>query len=395
MFDVNLFEEKLAAIDVEKFWRDGWLIVPDVYSDEEVEQMRAEALEHVKEGGEIATSPLKHVLTDGRMTAVARKLLGTDEVLYGGDSSATNNGKIRAWHKDNTDRLDANAPDWDDRYTQLRFGIYLQDHTQHTGGLNLKTGAHDICDLTSGPTIYVKNNPGDMLVWSMRMTHSGAGTLLKDPSARFPEPEEFNKFPPEEICPEHENRIAVFVHLGANDKHGRRYLDYLRTRTYMVNGWRKRPWSPELVKELEESGLTVRDMPKEVLNDPRAGLNKLWAPYPYQDKQGKFQAVSQESAPKPAPKPSPEASKSAPSTPATPSPKDAAPKPAAPKPSTPQSGAATRKAPASAKARYAAAVRRRTRGIFAGAIEGWHDGGPTAERKARELYRAELRRLRS
>ncbi|GGB25627.1 hypothetical protein GCM10011492_14680 [Flexivirga endophytica] len=356
-----MFEKALAELDVEKFWRDGYAILPDAYSDAEVEQMRAEARHHKQhsKGGDLTSGPLRHTLTDGRMISVARKLLGTEEILYGGDSSATINGKIRVWHKDNTDRLDAAAPDWDSRYTQLRFGIYLQDHTEHTGGLNLKIGAHDICDLSSGQTLYLKNSPRDLLVWSMRMTHSGAGTLLKDPTARFPEPHEWNAFPADEIAPEHEERMAVFAHLGADDKHGRRYLDYLRTRTYMVNGWRANPFTPEILEELQEAGFTVRDMPAEVKDDERAGLFKEWAPYPYPAKgTGDFVIAGRPGK------------KSAPVTPAPAAAPAAAPAPAAgPQPA--------RVGPTTAE-RYRAAAKRRLRGVASGARRGWQEAAPKA-----------------
>lgn len=346
-----MFEKALAELDVEDFWKNGFAILPDAYTDDEVEQMRDEARQHRQfgKGGDLVSGPLRHAITDGRMIAVARKLLDTDEILYGGDSSATINGKIRVWHKDNTDRLDHAAPDWDSRYTQLRFGVYLQDHTAHTGGLNLKRGSHDICDLSSGETLYVKNSPRDLVVWSMRMTHSGAGTLLKDPAARFPEPNEWNTFAEEEIAPEHDERIAVFAHLGANDKHGRRYLDYLRTRTYMVNGWRANPFTPEALKELEAAGYTVRNMPAEVTGDERAGLFKEWAPYPYQAKgTGEFVIAARPGAKPVAPKPAPAAAP--------------APVAAPPQPSFTQ--------------RYGRAAKRRLRGVAAGARKGWADAAP-------------------
>lgn len=356
-WEVILFEQALAELDIDEFWRKGYVIIPDAYTDEEVERMRAEVLEHrANGGGELSNSPLRHVLTDGRMAAVAKKLLDTDRILYGGDSSATINGVIRVWHKDNTDRQDADAPDWDDRYTQLRFGVYLQDHTEHTGGLNLKVGSHDICDLTSGPTLYCQNKPNDMLVWSMRMTHSGAGTLLKDPNARFPEPTEWNDFPEDEVAPAHDDRMAVFVHLGADDKHGRRYLDYLKTRTYMVDAWRRKPFTQETIDELGAVGIVVRDLPAEVKDDKRAGQSEQWAPYWYVGKV--------EPAPKavpPAPRPAPR-----------PAPATVAP--------TPSSG------PAPSRAfipRYSRATKRRLRGVIGGAKKGWNDSQPKAKKAAR------------
>lgn len=167
------------------------------------------------------------------MAAVARKLLGTDDLFYSGDSAVTINGTQKGFHKDNADRVDPQAPDWEDRYTQLRFGIYCQDHSEHTGGLNLRIGSHDIANTTEGENLYVKTKPGDLAVWNMRITHSGNGMLLKDPQAPYPLPTEHDTFAPEEVADADGDRIAVFVHIGANDKHAKRYSDYTKTRTYL------------------------------------------------------------------------------------------------------------------------------------------------------------------
>ncbi|KYH45619.1 hypothetical protein [Branchiibius sp. NY16-3462-2] len=342
------FEKSLQDLDVDAFWTEGYAILPDVYTEEEVAQMRDEVMANATVGGELTAGPLKHVLTDGKMAAVAKKLLDTDDVIYGGGSSATINGKIRVWHKDNTDRLDEKAPDWDDRYTQLRFGIYLQDHTEHSGGLNLKPGAHDICDLSSGKTTYVRSRPTDLLVWSMRMTHSGAGTLLKDPDRPDPEPKEWDSFSEEEVAPLHENRLAVFAHIGANDKHARRYLDYLRHRTYIANMWRNHPFTPETIAELEAAGLTVRNMPAEVIDDPRAGGWKEWQPYWYPGKADpEPQIVYREKVVE------------------VPAAAPAAAKPAASQAFVP---------------RYSRAVKRRLSGVTEGAVNGWHGAAPKGAR---------------
>jgi hypothetical protein len=278
-----MIDQALETLDVDQFWERGYAILHDVYTPEEIQQIREEAYASKGGGGDLLANPrMRHLLTDGRMAAVARKLLGTEEIFYSGDSSFTINGTQKGWHKDNTDRLDPKAPDWESRYTQLRFGIYCQDHIEHTGGLNLKVGSHDIPNLKDGETLYVKTRPGDLAVWSMRITHSGNGMLLKDPEAPFPEPTEHDKFSPDEVAPADGDRIAVFAHLGANDSHGKRYADYLKTRTYMVNAWRKLPYDDAIRQEAKDAGFTLRDMPAEVMDDPNAGLNELWQPYPYE-----------------------------------------------------------------------------------------------------------------
>ena len=286
-------EQAVASIDVDDFWTKGYTIIRGFYTPEEIAEFRKGAYASRGRGGDLLANPmLRHVLLDPRLIGVARTLLGTDDIVYTGDSSFTINGTQRGWHKDNTDRLDAKAPDWESRYTQLRFGIYCQDHAEHTGGLNLRVGSHDIPNTSDGECLYVKTRPGDLAVWSMRISHSGNGMLLKDPSAPYPLPNEQEQFSPDEVAPADGDRIALFMHLGANDAHAQRYADYLKTRRYMVDAWRKQPYEPEVLEQARAAGLTVRDMPSEVINDPTAGQNETWQPFPYETKAPASEATS-------------------------------------------------------------------------------------------------------
>ena len=290
-------ERAIDALDVDQFWERGYAILPDVYGPEEIAALREEVYASRGFGGDLLANPrLRHVLTDGRMVAVARKLLGTQDLFYSGDSSFTINGKQKGWHKDNADRVDPHAPDWDGRYTQLRFGIYCQDHSEHTGGLNLRIGSHNLRNTTEGENLYVKTKPGDLAVWSMRITHSGNGMLLKDPDAPFPLPNEHDNFSPDEVAQPDGDRIAVFAHIGANDKHAKRYSDYTKTRTYLVDAWRKRPYDDEARQAAKDAGLHLRDMPAEVMDDPNAGLNELWQPFPYETQKSEPAPTTAQSA---------------------------------------------------------------------------------------------------
>ena len=278
-------EQAIANLDVETFWEKGYAVLPGVYSPQEVAALRQAAYESREQGGDLLANPrLRHVLLDGRMIEVARKLLGTDDIVYMGDSSVSINGTQRGFHKDNTDRLDPQAPDWESRYSQLRFGIYCQDHSKHTGGLNLRIGSHDVPDTTTGENLYLQTTPGDLAVWNMRISHSGNGMLLKDPSAPFPLPDEQDSIPADEVAPRDGDRIAIFAHLGADDAHAKRYGDYLKTRTYMVDAWRERPYDAEALEEARTVGLTIRNLPDEVMSDPNAGLHEKWKPFPYEKK---------------------------------------------------------------------------------------------------------------
>ncbi|MGL5849843.1 MAG: hypothetical protein ACRCZD_03580, partial [Phycicoccus sp.] len=158
-------EQVVDGIDIDDFWEKGYTILPGFYTQEEIAEFRTGAYESRGRGGDLLANPaLRGVLLDPRLVSVARTLLDTDDIVYTGDSSFTINGTQRGWHKDNADRLDARAPDWSGRYTQLRFGIYCQDHSEHTGGLNLRHGSHDIPNTTEGENVYVKTRPGDLAI---------------------------------------------------------------------------------------------------------------------------------------------------------------------------------------------------------------------------------------
>ena len=271
-------------VDVDAFWRDGYQVLPGVYSPEEIQKFREGAQASRSHGGDLLSNPhMKHALTDGRMAEVAKQILGSDDVWYAGDSSFTINSNQHGYHKDNADRLDPKAPDWQGRYTILRFGIYLQDHYKHTGGLNLRHASHNSPSLTEGKHLYIRNRPGDLAVWSLRTSHSGNGTLLKFPRWKSPEP----PVKPEEFpwyyrpAKPDGDRMAVFAAIGLNDAHHDRYVEYLKTRTYICRIWGKSHYDDATIAEAEANGLKVRNVPKEIEGDDTVGQNEKWAAIPY------------------------------------------------------------------------------------------------------------------
>jgi hypothetical protein len=270
------------AVDVEGFWQNGYTIVRDVYSAGEIKRLREAASASLGRRGDLLANPLmRHVLLDGNFVAIARRILGTDDIWYSGDSSFTINSKQRGFHKDNVDRQDPNGPDWNGRYTLLRFGIYLQDHWRHTGGLNLRAGSHNTADHAYGRNVYVRTRVGDVAVWSMRTTHSGNGVLLKFPRWVHPEPARIPRIPAWAVAPHDGDRIAVFAALGPRDAHHDRYVEYMKTRTYLVNSFRASQYDDETLAAAVAAGLKVRDVGREIEGDDSVGRNEKWEPIPY------------------------------------------------------------------------------------------------------------------
>jgi hypothetical protein len=270
-------------VDVDGFWENGYTIVRNVYSPDEIKQFRDGAIESRGKGlGDLLANPrMRPALVDGNFVEIARQILGSDDIWYSGDSSFTINSKQRGFHKDNVDRKDPAGPDWQGRYTLLRFGIYLQDHWSHTGGLNLRAKSHNTTDHAYGKNIYVRTRVGDVAVWSMRTTHSGNGVLLKFPRWVYPEPSQIPKIPAWAIAARDGDRIAVFAALGLHDAHHDRYVEYLKTRTYMVDSFRASHYNGDALAAAAKVGLHVRDVGTEIQGDDSVGKNGKWEPIPY------------------------------------------------------------------------------------------------------------------
>lgn len=274
----------VANVDVNDFWANGYTIIRNVYSPDDIEAFRRGASASVGTKGDLLANPnLRRVLVDGNFVSIAQQILGSDDIWYAGDSSYTINSGQRGFHKDNTDRDDPNAPDWQNgRYTVLRFGVYLQDHLQHSGGLNLRGKSHDVVPLTEGKNIYVRTGVGDVAVWSLRTTHSGNGIQLRFPRHGTVDPKKIKSTPSWNVLPAATTeRMALFAAIGLNDAHHDRYVEYLKTRTYMADTFRNSVYDAEALAEAKEAGLSVRDLRIEIEGDDTVGKKALWEPFPY------------------------------------------------------------------------------------------------------------------
>jgi len=273
------------TVDVDEFWKDGFTLIRGAYTPEEIAQFRKDSLaQRGKHKGDLLSNPyMNRIMLDGKMADIARQILDREDLVYYGDTAIAIRPGSPGWHKDNADRRDANAPDWKSDYTQLRFGVYLQDHYKHSGGLNVRRGSHNIPDFTTGEVVHLRSRIGDIGVWSMRITHSAAGTLLKWAPGRnrHPDPFKLEGINPKHILPKAEERIAVFSAIGAEDEHADRYLEYLKTRTYAAQQMRGTYYTDEQIAGMQNLGVKVRQMRPEVEADPEAGKNKKWEPIPY------------------------------------------------------------------------------------------------------------------
>lgn len=293
--------------DRDRFERDGYLVIRGAFSADEVEAYRSYLAERLSgnetylETDVLRDPMLSSFVSDGRLISVTRQLLGGTPVYFG-DSSANlykEAAPVGTFHKDNTDRHDIDAPDWQGPYPLIRFGLYLQDHSRQGGGLMVRAGSHkrvarnrkvevlgeEVFGWLSGRTRYVFTGIGDLVVWNMRLTHAGMGRFLRGPIPR-PVTERTQRIIPVALQSKvAQTRYSMFASFAREGDSLDRHLRYLKTRAYMVAMWRASRVEPEDCRRFEELGAKLLDMHAEMDRAAAAGeplgQYQKWSPLPY------------------------------------------------------------------------------------------------------------------
>jgi hypothetical protein len=296
--------EPSPAVDSNKFWRDGYLIVRNVFRKSEIEAFRQMMYDTRDLTGDLLSNPrLRNILLDPRILDIAQQLLGQTPV-YWGESTAQIGVSPRGWHKDNVDRENMNGPDWRGKYDMIKFAVYPQDHYSHSGGLNIRRGSHNTTLLDGLPRLvgqnrYMNTRIGDVIVWNMRATHSGSGFLLKFPrwlqlepdcGPRLPYSLDFigrlsqklhgrrtslAKIPNLLIAPQERERCIIFFTMGADGPHLNRYLAYLKTRKFMIDIWSNSLYDESVWEAAKDKNIVIRDMRQEIKHEAGLGCENF------------------------------------------------------------------------------------------------------------------------
>lgn len=270
---------QLSVSAVNRFNRRGWLIVRGLFSSERVEGLRHEvfqSLERVSSGLEpptdlLANPALHGIVHDPDLIRLAQQLLGGQPVYFG-DASYAIVGRgydelrdATGYHRDNTDRSDTRAPDWQSPYTLVRFGIYLQDHRHHSGGLLVRNGSHMRMNRGWKNYLhdrYLNTEVGDVGVWNMRLQHAGVGRAWRFASFWGIPPAIQDRIPKSLQLPRWtRERAAIWVSYGREGPHLERHCKYLLTRTERLEMWRNSYYSDDVLAQCAKAGLRVIDMP--------------------------------------------------------------------------------------------------------------------------------------
>jgi hypothetical protein len=262
----------LSVINKEQFDKDGFLIFKNLFTSNEIEQLRLDCYKQYEDdfakgltydikntnarsvkGDLLSKKHLKKVLLDDRVVNIAKGLLGPD-VVYFGDSNFQLGVGHRGYHRDNVDRDFNSGPDWEGEYPIIRFGLYMQDHTKYSGGLKVQRGTHK---KPTGESIILDINIGDLVVWNLKTRHSGNAIRLKLLS-NLPIDYLEKRVPDFLKKDESKERVACFFTFGLKGKHLDRYVsEYLSKAKAALDNIKNSPLDIETKKELETKGIGI------------------------------------------------------------------------------------------------------------------------------------------
>lgn len=281
----------LSAEQKEHFDRDGYVVIPDVLSADDVSAMRRflESLfdsgvtykgdVQIRGGVEGRGGGVRHdifsrypemrfLMTHPAILGALRSLLGPDFVFL--PEMAAHDSRYGHWHKDTTPMERAGVTfHWAPDFRFVECGIYLQDNDEHGGGLDVVAASHlepdhtppapkvtllqraraklglPIAQPVEAPVqehaISIPSAAGDLVIFDFHINH-----MATQPTACSVDEVPLDK-----------RKLAIFFACSANNRHVAPYVDFIRGQYEHLKAGHEYP--QELRELALKSGVGVPD----------------------------------------------------------------------------------------------------------------------------------------
>lgn len=277
----------LTAEQVEHYRTYGYLRIPNFLSPAEVEKFKTACKKRLP--GDIGgLDEFDHLTLQPRIVSVMKDLLG-DTILYPGLSFSRTDDfpdkyGSRGYHSDVAYEDDNFSP----LYPIINTGFYLQDHTVWSNALKVIPKSHTrkciytrsfiegfkkviqfalngkwrdasvVFDLS--PSINLENRPGDMLIWSTRIHHSGYGMRPR----WFPKislhPLLENIFPSWFFLPPNPERDVILTIYAAPSETFEEYMKVQKRKSHRREHFlASKLETPEVQALARQAGITIRN----------------------------------------------------------------------------------------------------------------------------------------
>ena len=175
----------------ESLRNNGFVVIPHVYTTEEIDKMRSISLNYFQNGGgfknagghakpdwikEDNLSDLLNLFDMKKIETIVSHHVG-ENVSFIGHNDLHLNRSV-GWHKDQLNgearRFQIHSP-WETIEDQTmkiyKVNFYLQDHSKNNDGLTVRAGSHKYPELNRGIVKQVFPKSGDIVLSDQRITH--------------------------------------------------------------------------------------------------------------------------------------------------------------------------------------------------------------------------------
>lgn len=273
--------------------KNGYLVIPNFITKEESEQFRKGCYRALNEEeyncDTLGIPEFNKFSLSPKMISVVRQVLQTPAIHYLCLSQTRANDNMtglnfRGWHSDST----PDNFDYSEDYPVINTGIYLQDHIHHSNGLKVWPGSHmhrchlfksfkdyflsilaDIKHLRfkilmqklrPSRSVNIPSGPCDLIIWSMRLHHSGYAVRLKIfPNLSLP-PLVENWIPHFLRLPKEKSRCAVISAFGRPSELLEKYMALQRVKKSRMKYYLNSPLTNEnIINMAKLENVTLRN----------------------------------------------------------------------------------------------------------------------------------------
>ncbi|MDD1427161.1 phytanoyl-CoA dioxygenase family protein [Dolichospermum sp. ST_sed9] len=184
--------------------KDGFILIRGVLTEDEVTNLRKTLEAYFLHRGvqifgglsqpnaAVLIPELDWVFSHPKIIDALKNLVENEKLMFTSHCDI-HSGIVAGWHKDdgtssgksNLGYFDCLTYDVEDCQV-YKVAIYLQDHTNNLAGLKVKPGSHKIASTEVGEEVYLKTRVGDVIIFDVRLTHSGQSDILPIPWLRKP-----------------------------------------------------------------------------------------------------------------------------------------------------------------------------------------------------------------
>jgi hypothetical protein len=193
---------RIDDILAQKIEQDGFVIVKNLFAKNEIEKLREIVKNHFSHKGvpcaygltqpnaAVEVPEIEWLFYHPKILSVMRQLLGQETIMFTSHCDV-HSRTMSGWHKDDGFQVMEGGyfgePMYDNPNCRVyKVALYLQDHFYNLGGLTVRKGSHHFPSIDEGEEVYLKTRVGDIIVFDVRLTHTGQRDFVPISQLRKP-----------------------------------------------------------------------------------------------------------------------------------------------------------------------------------------------------------------